>query len=189
MSEGAIVYGGSPTLAGLKTGNLFTCPAPTRQEALETIRKLNRLLVPRGVRLLVVRFTAQRALVYLYRPGKLKEDLADREACRILKERNYPVENVSACVAEVVRRIGHRKDFPHEVGLFLGYPAEDVDGFIKNHAKSEKCVGTWKVYGDPKTAQRNFARFEKCSRVYRSCYQKNGKFEKLIVPDRVVSGT
>lgn len=49
------------------------------------------------------------------------------------------------CVAELIRRVRHEEDFPHEIGLFLGYPSEDVSGFIKHGAKNSKCVGTWKV--------------------------------------------
>lgn len=39
------------------------------------------------------------------------------------------------CVAELIRRVRHEEDFPHEIGLFLGYPSEDVSGFIKHGAK------------------------------------------------------
>lgn len=48
------------------------------------------------------------------------------------------------------------KDFPHEIGLFLGYPLEDVQGFIENRAEGYKCVGCWKVYGDEEYAKQEF---------------------------------
>ena len=38
--------------------------------------------------------------------------------------------------------------FPHEIGIFLGYPLADVAGFIRNKGRNCKCIGTWKVYGD-----------------------------------------
>ncbi len=56
-----------------------------------------------------------------------------------------------------------REDFPHEIGLFLSYPPEDVAGFIANHASLGKCTGTRKVYGDVQTAKITFARYEKDS--------------------------
>ena len=37
-------------------------------------------------------------------------------------------------------------DFPHEIGLLLGYPPEDVSGFIENGGKNFLCSGYWKVY-------------------------------------------
>ena len=38
----------------------------------------------------------------------------------------------------------------------LGYPAEDVQGFIENETKECKCVGCWNVYGDVEQAQKKF---------------------------------
>ena len=53
-------------------------------------------------------------------------------------------------------------DFPHEIGVFLGYPVEDVTGFIKNKGKSFKLNGYWKVYGDEKKASHMFRRYTEC---------------------------
>ena len=53
-------------------------------------------------------------------------------------------------------------------GLFLGYPPDDVAGFIRCGAKCFKCVGDWKVYRDEVEAKRLFARYQACTR----CYQK-----------------
>ena len=36
-------------------------------------------------------------------------------------------------------------EFPHEVGLFLSYPPEDVKGFIDHRANNFKCAGLWTV--------------------------------------------
>ena len=68
-----------------------------------------------------------------------------------------------------------------EVGLFLGYPSEDVNGFISCGAKGAKCVGTWKVYGDVAAARRTFALYRKCTRIYREAYGRHRSLEKLTV--------
>ena len=41
----------------------------------------------------------------------------------------------------------------------LGYPAEDVQGFIENETKEGKCVGCLKVYGDVEQAQKEFEQY------------------------------
>ena len=130
MSEELVVEQCSPTMAGLKTGNLFSCPAEEPHKLRQSIRRLNRQLVPCGIRLLPVKSLGDRELIYMYRPEKLQRDLRDQTACRILKERRYPTDDPERCVVELVRRLNREKDFPHEIGLFLGYPAEDVSGFI-----------------------------------------------------------
>ena len=51
MTEELIVRHCSPTLAGLKTGNMFTCPYTDKEELLNEIRKINKCLESKGFRL------------------------------------------------------------------------------------------------------------------------------------------
>ena len=51
MSEEMFVRQCAPTLAGVKTGSLFSCPYDTREGMTEDVRRLNRVLVPKGLRL------------------------------------------------------------------------------------------------------------------------------------------
>ena len=61
--------------------------------------------------------------------------------------------------------------FPHEVGLFLGYPLDDVTGFIEQKGKNYKCCGIWKVYGNPTSRPRMlFRKLKKCSEIYRRLF-------------------
>ena len=72
-------------------------------------------------------------------------------------------------------------EFPHEVGVFLGYPPEDVDGFIGNRACGHKCVGCWKVYGEEEAARKTFAKYQKCTRVYCEQWARGASIERLTV--------
>ena len=181
MSEEMIVRQCSPTMAGLKTGNLFSSPDEDAQTLTKSISGYNKRLVPKGIRMIPLGTTGRRTLIYMYRPEKLRMDLSDETAKKILSERGYPVENMEKCVCTLAHKIRNCEDFPHEIGLFLGYPSEDVDGFIKNKAGCAKYVGTWKVYGDADEAKKKFAGFEKCTRVYCDCYSRNIPFDKLAV--------
>lgn len=181
ISEELVVNHCSPTMAGLKTGSLFSCPAKDGGILAGDIRDLNRRLVPRGIRMIPLKVTEQRALIYMYRPAKLKEDLNHEAAGEILAEKKYPVGQMEHCIVELIRRLKEQETFPHEIGLFLGYPPEDVDAFMKNGAAGAKCTGMWKVYGDVETAQSRFAQYKKCTRVYCEVFRNNHSFEKLIV--------
>ena len=75
------------------------------------------------------------------------------------------------------RRIAMSKDFPHEIGLFLGYPIEDVVGFIRYAGKGCKLSGLWKVYGDAEAASRLFDRL---SRVCHAVTRRVDKGETLL---------
>jgi hypothetical protein len=41
------------------------------------------------------------------------------------------------------------QSFPHEIGLFLGYPLKDVEGFIRNQQTSVAGRTLWRVFGEP----------------------------------------
>ena len=56
MSEEMLIQHCSPTLAGLKTGNLFNCHYQSYAEVLGFLRKWNTALKSKGVRLLPLRF-------------------------------------------------------------------------------------------------------------------------------------
>lgn len=87
MSEELLVKHCSPTLAGIKTGNLFACSFPDGYEMKECIRCWNKQLTKKGLRVLPVRFQNGRALIYVYRPSKLAVDLQDSLAEQLLHER------------------------------------------------------------------------------------------------------
>lgn len=181
MSEEMIVRHCSPTLAGLKTGNMFTCTFADAAEMRANIRRWNRLLGKKGLRVLPLRFENDRALVYVYRPSRLSRDLQHGTACRLLQERGYGMETTGRCVLQLMKRLRECGEFPHEIGLFLGYPPEDVCGFIENRAGGCKCVGCWKVYGDAEAAEKLFAKYKKCTDVYCAQLAKGKSIERLTV--------
>lgn len=80
---------------------------------------------------------------YGYRSGK---DTADEMLCRLQK-----------------RFTGYKEgeiDFPHELGVFLGYPLHDVKGFIEHRGKNYLCSGYWKVYRNETKAKKTFQLYQ-----------------------------
>jgi len=166
MSEDLFVQCCAPTLAGIKTGSLFTFAYESRQDMTEDVRSLNRTLAPHGLRILPLRFSKGRALLYLFRPAGLRRDLCDKTAIEILNEAGYGGLGLEQCIQRLKKRLCESKDFPHEIGLFLSYPPEDVRGFIDNKAQNYKFIGYWKVYGDENKARRTFEQYKKCTDSY-----------------------
>lgn len=131
MSEELVVRQCAPTLAGIKTGSLFSCPCDSPEELRQEVRRINRLLAGKGL-------------------------------C-LLEESGYPCHSAGQCVACLIRRLRESEEFPHEIGLFLSYPPEDVRGFIENKACRFKCAGLWKVYGDEERAKELFRQYKRCT--------------------------
>lgn len=181
MSDSDIIRHCAPTLAGIKTGSIFTCTYESKEALNRTLRQMNRRLGPKGLRVLPLRFSQKKALIYLYRPKGLSEDLSDSMAAELLQRYGYHTESCDRCVVRLAQKLRQEEEFPHEIGLFLGYPPEDVYGFIENKACGCKCVGCWKVYGDEEAAKKKFAQYKKCTKVYWDQWAKGKDIERLAV--------
>ena len=180
MSNEILVRCCAPTMACLKTGSMFSCAFGSREEMTAELRRLNHRLGSKGLRILLLRWRGGKALLYLYRPKLLRRDLRDPLAAKLLSECGYSGTDTGACLARLIGRIQTEEDFPHEVGLFLGYPPADVDGFMHRKDSCKLC-GLWKVYDDVEGALRQFARCRHCTRVYLNCLARGFSLERLAV--------
>lgn len=171
----------APTLAGIKTGSLYRFPYADRKEMIRSIRAWNRKLAPKGVVLTVLRFRQQDALIYAFRPKQLRRDFQSQSVASILKEFGYAPQKAEACIATLSRKISEGESFPHEIGLFLGYPPEDVEGFIENRANGYKTVGYWKVYGNVAEAERRFEAYRRCTDWFLRNLKSGRHLERLTV--------
>ena len=184
MSDEVIIEYCSPALAGIKTGNLFTCGYVDKQNLMNDIRRVNKCLVKKGIRAIPVRYSDHRVLVYVYRPSFLVKDFCDRDTAKLLSDFGYKADDAIACVRCLSKKLINLKackDFPHEIGLFLGYPVEDVKGFIKYKGEYSKCTGLWKVYGDVEKAKSIFEKYDKCTRDYKLRFRNGTTLESLAV--------
>ncbi len=181
MSEELIIEHCSPTLAGIKTGNLFSVKVTNDAELNKDIRELNDSLGDKGIRVIPLKVTRKYALIYFYRPSHLKKDLNDPQALLLLKRMGYTLKNPECCIVELVKRLERDETFPHEIGLFLGYPPSDVECFMKHPCSGVKCRGCWKAYSQPEKAERIFERFKMCTEAYHEMYKKGKSLAQLTV--------
>jgi hypothetical protein len=93
-------------------------------------------------------------LALLYRRGLLARKLRGGAAARYLRSLRYPA-GPEACLAFLKARFAG-PGFPHEAGIFLGYPLEEVICFSAGKPSPYKCRGYWTVYRRPEKAERTF---------------------------------
>lgn len=170
----------APTLASLKTASLF-CFAVSREELSRQLTEWNTKLQEKGIFLTALRFCGGRALVYVCRRSHLRADLRRPGVARFLAAYGYTSAAPGHALAHLRQRIQEGEGFPHEIGIFLGYPLGDVIGFIRNGGKNCKCSGCWKVYGNVCEAQRRFAQFQKCREIYARRYHEGKTVRQLTV--------
>ena len=179
MLDRAIIDHASPTLARLKLGNLFNYPVSADFET--EFADLRALLAGKGVALSVLRETRDKALVYVYRIDELEKALRDGGVRRLLKSCGYACFDVSGALETLKSRLNDADAFPHEIGVFLGYPLEDVLGFIENGGRNCLACGCWKVYANECEALAAFKRYEKCKSVYQRLFASGCPLSRLTV--------
>ena len=164
----------APVLAGLKPAGLF------RYETRDRADLARRVL--RGC------IATRQYLVYVYRAAKLQTVLADAAVRGFLAREGYRLPEDAADCGALIDQLSLRlccaaeaADFPHEIGVFLGYPLEDVEGFIRHRGKCFTCCGCWKSYGDPAAAQQHFDQLAKCTAVYLRLFHSGTPILKLAV--------
>ena len=169
----------APTMAGLKLGSLF-CLQADAEEVEAWVAECNRELADRGLRLRLMRGSGCGRLVYVYREKMLAEALAKPEIRSFLQSYGYEKMEIEICLQRLSQRL-KEQDFPHEIGVFLGYPLHDVKGFIRNGGRNYCCLGCWKVYECRQQAEETFARYHKCKRVYSQCHSRGTPLRRLTI--------
>jgi hypothetical protein len=175
----------APTLAGIKPANLFRFRSENRNEINETISYWNEQLNTKGtyVRLLKECMETNSYLIIAYRKGWITKIFSQKDVKEFLKQNGYFFSNdCDSLLEQLASRLSMNQEFPHEVGLFLGYPLCDVIGFIKNKGKNFSCSGCWKAYEDPVSAKKYFETLRECTIAYKSMHENGIPLIELTVP-------
>ena len=155
----------APTLVGLKPANLIS------HKPFEVVATIKKALDDNAIDMTLLWHCNCKDLTLVYHREKLWQHLHSPEIWGYLMVQGYPMySSLETIIGHLKKRIIELKEFPHEVGLFLGYPLIDVLGFIKNNGQNCKLCGYWKVYGDESEAKCLFdsfskARDEMCAKV------------------------
>lgn len=180
MEQELITYC-SPTLAGIKTANLFRYHYSSKEQLEKQIEKNSVFLNTKGVHIEILEIKEETALLLVYRRRQLQEELLKSDTTEFLKEFGYISQDIDYCLHRLKNRLALYSDFPHEIGVFLGYPLKDIQGFIFHKGENCKCEGVWKVYSDEQKAKKLFDRYKRCKNAYEKQFSKGKKINQLTV--------
>lgn len=129
----------APTLADLKIASLICIPKSVCGEEYEQIvSAYNDCYNGKGVYFRTLCICNRRRLLYVYRPCRVRAYLASPAAAAFLVECGFAREaSLEEKLSLLADRFTSSNAFPHELGLFLGYPTADVEAFIV-HGGSRK---------------------------------------------------
>lgn len=150
-----LAFHSAPTLLGIKCASLISLSSSEFDLDFHS-EYFNRRASVKGLKSRILCGCGGRRLFLVYSEKLLEKRLSDNAIRCILTEYGYP-ENytVDECLDRLSMRIRESENFPHEIGIFLGYPVEDVLGFIENKGENFKLCGAWKVYGSVENAAIN----------------------------------
>lgn len=142
-------------MAGIKPSAMAVCAEEERGALAAYAHVFSR----KGIRIEPLGLRAGKITYLVFREGKLRAHLLREENAAFLARYGYP--------ADFEARLSYLKlrfmsgCFPHEVGVFLGYPLEDVLGYLRD---PYGCIfsGAWKVYAEPEKKRELFEKYRRC---------------------------
>lgn len=170
----------APTLVGIKVANLFSYTYDHKKNLLYNVEEGNEFLNSKGIFLKIMRAKNNTAQILIYRKNALQETLFKKENQRFLTKYGYNEFSIKVCLGVLAKHL-HEKDFPHEIGVFLGYPLHDIEAFISNGGENFKIVGSWKVYENVEEAQKTFENFRKCTNIYYKKWKQGFGINQLAI--------
>jgi hypothetical protein len=112
-------------------------------------------------RYLLLQETERRLYLIVYNENLLNQTITCGLRQSFLEHYGYPLfkdraDSSLLLLGKRYRNFWATGEFPHEIGIFLGYPLRDVEEFIRNQGRNYLLCGLWKVYGQVKVAETAF---------------------------------
>ena len=180
--EENIIQNAAATLAGIKAASLFNHNFASKEECYAELSYLNELLNSKGIYLELLKQENNFYLIYVYRRTALEKIFENKEISSFLYNYGYrDCLSVEGYINYLKLKLKCSRSFPHEIGIFLGYPLGDVEGFIDNHGKNCKYCGIWKVYSDEISSVAFFSKVKKCHLVYSQVFKAGRSIYDMTV--------
>lgn len=147
----------APVLKDVKISNLMTVKPGYWQEIRRRLKKSPVTCIP-------LYMDEKKEVLFLYRYKRLEAHLKNRKVQMFLEGFGYESCEVAFVLKHMRNRYqqyaGAGRTFPHELGVLLEYPVEDVEGFIANRGQKSLAARYWKVYHNRPEAERTFRKYD-----------------------------
>ena len=140
-----------------------------------------------------------KSILLLYNYKEVESYLNEKSISQFMKAQGYNTLKIEDILYNISKRFKNFKDnkenkdnkdskadkaeFPHELGIILGYPIWDVIGFIKNKGGNSLYTGYWKVYKNLEQANETFLKYEKAKETVVKNVRKGIPFYPTTLPN------
>ena len=166
------------TLEGIKVGSIFSCLKKDYPNIYQVISHYKRLLASVGINLEILKDNDKYLLIYLYNQNELNKLWCQQECQQFLKKCGY-----CNCIYKNIALLKNKlkeNEFPHDIGVFLGYSIEDIISFIEKKGQDYQCIGYWKVYNNEKEKKELFSSYDNCTNYYLEQFYNGTNLSQLI---------
>ena len=172
-----IVQSSSPTFCNIKSGNLFFVKNEAFDNGKFETWKVSFFM--HGLMAFSSQISESSTAILVLNVCWCRKILADVFVQSYLSEKGYHTGSVFDFVEELFNRMIENEGFPHEVGVILGYPVEDVIEFENHQGNDCKYCGCWKSYSDIENAKECHCKFTECSKL-KKWYDEGYSINQII---------
>ncbi len=153
------------TLIGVKPASLISV------RSVECLKLCHTCFACGGVvAFATVKRTGEKTQLFFYHRDCLQSVLSDVQTRYCLTHMGYPKQGTAdQYVRQLIQKM-RGTDFPHEAGLFFGYPCKDVRGFMGAPIPYRKTLG-WRMYGDTRISEMLYNRYRNARGFVRAMLQ------------------
>lgn len=168
----------SCTIKGLKVGSLFSLPMQACENIHSLLSFYQQYFTKRELSICILAKRKSSYLIYIYSEKALSDFWQKEEVNHFLHAYGYS-SNVSSNIERLKKRL-QSNEFPHEIGVFLGYAIDDVKSFILYEGQHYQVIGPWKVYHDVHEKCRLFESFQHCTNTCLNQFYAGQQLFQLI---------
>ncbi len=174
-----MIHYSAPTLCGIKPANLFSIKKTVFSK--KRFKQWRMIFDTHGISTVTVKISAETVVVLVYNVSLLERILNDTLTHSYLHDKGYKnCSDLYSVVKRIIKRMKTGISFPHEVGVILGYPVEDVIAFEKNKGRECKFCGCWKAYSDVENARKCQCRYRMCSCMCKQLFDEGYTIRQIV---------
>lgn len=171
--EEYLIHYGAPTLFGTKAASMFAIHNINPYDVDRNIKRYNQLLNP-DIFIKLLRRTEKSSLILVYKTSELHRIISCTQCKNFLYSLGYECKDIDCVINTLINKfVCLYPSMPHEVGVLLDYPLEDVQGFINCQQSHTGRCRYWKSYSDSKQALQKEATYNEIKHKAINLY-KNG---------------
>lgn len=159
--EKSIAYHASLVHLGLRPAVLINFSATEKSFAKLWCQHAKKVLAQYQLQAKILGVRQSKLFILFYDEKRLTELLADQEVRKWLHD--FAQYNLQDSPEEILKRFTMRfreHTCPDEMGVFLGYPLEDVQSYIEKGGDGFAYCGYWKVYHNLEQCLQRFREYD-----------------------------